>query len=124
MTDDPLSECTFLIALRRDRRLSDGELHATTAWNWLHSELWVLAGAVRFSRAPEEGDWADKTGERVYDLSRKYTIAVQKEKVDELRSLLRKACIVFCQECVYFSVKGEVEFVYPPPGTWPQLTSE
>ena len=121
MGDEPLSESTFLICLRRDRRLSDGEPHATTAWDWLHGELWERFEVVRFSQALEEGQWPDKTGVPVRDLSRKYTIAVGKEKIDELRTLLMEACIVFCQECIYLSVKGEVEFVYPPPGTWPQL---
>jgi hypothetical protein len=50
-----------------------------------------------------------------------YTIAVPDEKVDDLRRLLMEACALFYQECIYLTVAGRAEIVYPPPGTWPQL---
>jgi hypothetical protein len=47
----------------------------------------------------------------VQDDSRRYVVALQREAVGELRLLLREACSVFQQKCIYLSVAGYVEFV-------------
>jgi hypothetical protein len=39
------------------------------------------------------------------------TVAVADEKLDQLRSLLRAACLFFGQKCIYLSVAGHVEFI-------------
>jgi hypothetical protein len=106
-----LFECSFLIPLRRDRILSDGRPHRRKAWTWLDEELSPFGGA---SRAPEpyEGWYRDReTGERVTDRSRKYFVAVPRAQLDELRGVLRQACVEFQQKCIYLSVAGRVEFV-------------
>jgi hypothetical protein len=54
------------------------------------------------------------TGERVPDRSMRYTVAVPPGKVPRLRAVLREACGVFQQKCIYLSVAGHVEFVEGP----------
>jgi hypothetical protein len=51
----------------------------------------------------------------VYDQSVRYQVAVPRNEVARLRSLLREACRVFAQKCIYLSVAGYVEFVEGPP---------
>ena len=91
--------------------LSDGRPHRRKTWAWLDEELSAFGGA---SRAPEayEGWYRDRdTGERVSDRSRKYFVAVSRAQLDELRGVLRQACVEFQQKCIYLSVAGRVEFV-------------
>jgi hypothetical protein len=106
-----LFECSFLIPLRRDSILSDGRPHRRKTWAWLDGELSAFGGG---SRAPEpyEGWYRDReTGERVNDRSRKYFVAVSRAQLEELRGLLRQACVEFQQKTIYLSVAGRVEFV-------------
>jgi hypothetical protein len=114
MTDRYRLEHYFLIPLRRDSRLSDGEPHAETAWAWLHDQLWEKFGLVRYSNALEIASWRDKDGVCVHDESRKYTIALFEEETEELTRILTQACEVFWQECIYFHVEGRgASLVYP-----------
>ena len=118
------TECKFLIPRLRDARLSAAEPHVTWDWSWLEGELWERFGIVRWSGAPEIARWPDKNRRPICDRSKVYTIAVPDEKIDELRVLLMEACVRFYQECIYLRVGERAELVYPPPGTWPQLTSQ
>ena len=114
MAKKGLLECVFLIPIRRDRNLSDGKAHKPAAWTWLTTQLYVFGGGSR-SREQEEGWYEDPdTGERVTDLSQRYTLALPRAEVGELRALLREACVIFAQKCVYLSVAGHVEFVEGP----------
>lgn len=106
-------ECEFYIPIRRDKLLSDGELQSTKAWRWLDNELFARFGAR--TRYPNlcHGFYPDPdTGERVDDLSRKFSVALADEKLDELRELLRLACAVFHQKCIYLSVAGRAELIF------------
>jgi hypothetical protein len=117
-------ECKVTVPVRRDKRLSDGELHAVTAWSWFEGELWERFAVVRWSSGLEFGQWPDKTGQPIGDWSKVYTVAIPDDKVDELRRLLMEACAYFYQECMYLVVGGRAELIYPPPGTWPELASQ
>jgi hypothetical protein len=106
-----LLECSFLIPTRRDKNLSDGRPHRPGAWDWLENELSSFGGATR-DTALQFGWYEDPdTGERISDYSRKYTVALPASRLRELRRLLRAACGVFRQKCIYLSVAGHVEFV-------------
>jgi hypothetical protein len=62
-----------------------------------------------------EGWYPDPdTGKQVRDLSRRYWLALSTAGRVRLRSLLKEACRVFQQKCIYLSVAGHVEFVYGP----------
>jgi len=116
MVQEALVECSFLIPIRRDRNLSDGELHATDAWAWLDDELYVRFGGRTIAPGLYEGFYPDPdTKQRVDDQSRKFIVAVAHAGVDELRGLLRLACGVFQQKCIYLAVAGQVEFVEAKP---------
>jgi hypothetical protein len=109
-----LLECSFLIPTRRDRNLSDGKTHRPGAWEWLESGLGQFGGATRDTAATE--GWYEDPDSRqaVWDVSRRYTVAAPRERVRHLRALLRQACLVFGQKCIYLSVAGHVEFVEGP----------
>jgi hypothetical protein len=106
-----LLECSFLIPIRRDKQLSDGKSHKPRAWKWLEVRLEEFGGATR-ATALYSGWYRDpETGARVSDLSRQYVVAVPRPRLDKLRTLLREACEVFRQKCIYLSIAGKVEFV-------------
>jgi hypothetical protein len=107
----PLLECGFLIPTRRDKNLSDGRLHSTDAWAWLEDQLFEFGGASRATSLYEGWYLDPDTGEQVRDVSRKYVVAVPRRKLGRLRALLREACRVFQQKCLYLSVAGQVEFI-------------
>jgi len=106
-----LLECSFLIPLRRDLSLSDGKQHRRAAWKWLDDQLMMFDGATRALEL-YEGWYPDpETGKRVTDRSRKFWVALPPGALRQLRSLLKEACRVFRQKCIYLTVAGIVEFV-------------
>src|SRR5262249_17399061 len=114
MARQQLLEWSFYIPIRRDRKLSDGRLHRQRTWEWLENGLVQFGGATR-DTALHEGWYLDPdTHERVPDRSRRYVTAVGRKQLDGLRALLREACGVFRQKCIYLSIAGQVEFVRGP----------
>jgi hypothetical protein len=106
-----LLECSFFIPIRRGKELSDGLPHAHKAWQWLDDQLLAFEGTTRALEL-YEGWYVDRdTGKWVKDLSRRYLVALERRGVTRLRRLLRQACLVFAQKCIYLSVAGLVEFV-------------
>lgn len=109
-------ECSFLIPIRRDSVLSDGELHEQTAWDWLNDEAYNRFGGLTQSHALYEGFYTDPdTRQQVSDVSRRFFVAVEEARLDALRNLLRGACVVFAQKCIYLSIAGRVEFIEVEP---------
>jgi hypothetical protein len=54
----------------------------------------------------------------VPDPQNRYEVAVDDDRVDELREFMRFTCVHFQQECLYFKIIGNVEFLDNPLG-WP-----
>jgi hypothetical protein len=109
-----LVECSFLIPTRRDKNLADGQPHTTDAWGWLEQALAQFGGGAQ-AMALYRGWYLDQdTKEPVRDLSRKYVVAVRRKNLPQLRAVLREACGVFKQKCIYLSVAGQVEFIEGP----------
>jgi hypothetical protein len=107
-------ECSFLIPLKRDKNLSDGKPHKQEAWDWLELQLYPFGGAT-FAMEAVAGWYVDQdTRERVWDDSWRYTVATPRGQVRRLRRILRAACEIFAQKCIYLSVAGYVEFVTRP----------
>jgi hypothetical protein len=101
----------ILIPIHRDRNLSDGQPHLSSAWKWLDDRLYEFEGGTR-SGALYTGFYKDRdTKERVEDQSYRFEVALPPRQVSKLRSLLREACGVFQQKSIYLSVAGYVEFV-------------
>jgi hypothetical protein len=79
-------ECVFLIPLRRDAEISDGELHSTDEWQWLQTALieqftgWTMVPSV-------QGAWKSaQTGKTIADQSHQFTVAVPGKRLSRLRS--------------------------------------
>ncbi len=111
----PLLECSFLIPIRRDANLGDGDEHDPEMWNWLDDELFDRFHGVTYAPLLYRGSYIDPaTCDRVSDESFKFTVAVDESHIEELRKLLSAACVLFQQKCIYLSVAGRVEFVEAP----------
>jgi hypothetical protein len=92
--------------------LSDGAVHPPEAWQWLDNELFNRFHGRTMAPGEYQGFYRDPdTGERVADDSFRYLVAVPKNDVKSLRSVLAGACVIFAQKCIYLSVAGKVEFV-------------
>lgn len=112
MVRNPLLECTFLIPVRRDAKFSDGQAHDPAVWDWLDQRLFDLFEGGTLDRGLKAGFYRDPdTHERVEDESYKFTVALPRRDLSRLRSLLRRACVVFAQKCIYLSIAGHVEFI-------------
>ena len=112
MVREPVIECSFLIPIRRDPNLSDCHPNSPATWSWLKTALYERFGGGTRAPGLYEGFYRDPdTGARVDDESREYTVALPRNRLKALRSLLIEACEVFAQKCIYLSVAGRVEFI-------------
>lgn len=102
----------FLIPVVRD---SDRKPHPPVLWRLLQDALLRRFGGVT---GPEtvRGIWSLGEGEEpVKDVSRKYTVAVPAERMDELRDLLRRAANSFDQRVIHLEVAGYAETLEAKP---------
>jgi hypothetical protein len=114
MAEDLFVQAEFLIPITRDALLSDGRKHKLVVWEWLDDQLFREFGGATRAPGLYEGFYRDPdTGTRVHDQSRKLIVAVPRSRVDDLRSLLQQAAVLFQQKCLYFNIAGEVEFITP-----------
>lgn len=68
------------------------------------------------NREAVPGAWSPGEGQApVEDKSRKYTVAIPADQVDELRGLLRRAGNSFDQRVMYLEVAGYAEFLEVRP---------
>lgn len=107
-----LVECRFLVPLVRD---SDRRPHKLWHWKSLQNALFHHFGGFTGPEGPVPGIYRSRSGRRVADLSRRYTVAVLPGSVEILRGLLRRAANTFDQECIYFVVGGDAELVDAEP---------
>lgn len=113
--------CAFLVPVVRD---SDRRPHSVPLWPILQDALVDLFGAVS---GPEtvllhrrlklvHGVWrSDREGDLVEDRSRRYSIAIPEDRVDELRALLRRVGNSFDQRVMYLEVAGYAELLEVNP---------
>ncbi|HUE73053.1 MAG TPA: hypothetical protein VMP01_19365 [Pirellulaceae bacterium] len=105
-------ECSFLIPVRRDADLSDGQAHPEEAWDWLYNELFNRFSGATIAPGVYQGFYRDPdTKAQVHDESMRITVAVGEADVEQLRHLLAAACVLFGQKCIYLSIAGSVEFI-------------
>jgi hypothetical protein len=110
-------ECAFLIPVVRD---GDRRPHRPSCWKALQDalydtfsgysgpETWFRVYRTAYQTA---GEYESESRARVQDRSRRYVVAVPRQRLDELGGVLRRAASTFDQEAVYLSVAGVVEFV-------------
>jgi hypothetical protein len=100
---DERIECSFLIPVTesKHRRMIPH----------VQSALLDAFGGYSMSEGLIQGAWKNDKGIRVNDTLRHFTVALHPAKVGDLRGILRVVCKQFEQDCVYFSVQGNVEFV-------------
>ncbi len=107
-TDEEI-ETWFLVPLVRN---SDRQTHAAPLWACLREEVFAIPAGMSGPECwrkddPVPGEWRDpKTGERVEDESRKYTIVLRRSRVEALRDVLWRAANSFDQEEILFLVRG------------------
>lgn len=114
MVRQKMPECVFLIPLVRD---SDRQPHSPILWELLRYALRRKFEGFHFDIATVQGEWSPSGDPEnlVQDECRKFTVAVPEERIDELRSLLRRAGNSFDQRAVYLAVAGYVEFLKATP---------
>lgn len=71
-----LLECSFLIPVRRDPYLSDGQPHDRDAWHWLDEKPYEFGGGTRANESYTGWYLDPDSGDRVTDISTKYVVAV------------------------------------------------
>lgn len=108
-------ESWFLIPLVRN---GDRQLHAPEVWGLLRAEIFAVAhgwtGPEEIRKVPLietvktlPGGWKDPASGRVItDETRKYTVLVPEDDVEELRAVLGRAANSFDQEEILFIVHG------------------
>lgn len=113
--------CVFLIPVVRD---SDRKPHPPVLWRQLQDALLGIFGAmtgpetvVYYRTAePVPGAWSPGAGEEpVEDQSRRYSVAIPDDQLDELRGLLRRAGNSFDQRVMYLEVAGYAELLEVRP---------
>lgn len=105
MNEPKLVECSFLVPVTdsRHRRMIPH----------VQDSLLNFFGGYSISEGLIQGAWKNHLGNVIHDTLRHFTIALPEKEIDKLRGILRIVCRQFGQDCVYFSVRGEVEFVSP-----------
>jgi len=107
--------CEFVIPLVRD---GDRSPHQPSAWSALHDALFrcfdgfMGPQAVYRIRDGTPGQYRSETKGRVEDECRQYRIGMPRDRVDELRALLRKAANTFDQEEIFLVIlEGDMDFL-------------
>jgi hypothetical protein len=96
-------------------RDSDRRPHGPRHWKALEDALYRHFDGFTGPEGPVLGNYRNRSGKRVTDQSRRYTIALPLCRVEALRSLLRQVANTFDQECIYFVVGVEAELVGADP---------
>ena len=108
-----LVETRFLVPIREDLSIGNGDIHVYAKWEQLQKDLFTLFGGYTVSPGLYNGEYIDEdTGKPVADESRQYIIAIEGGRISELIDYLRTSVTVdFKQKCIYFSKGNEVEFI-------------
>jgi hypothetical protein len=103
---------TFQIPLTEDRTLGKGTRHPAFRWKRLENALYERFGG--WTRDPGEttGVWKDRTsGKPVRDRCRTFHVDLTSDRVRELRTLLRRACLTFLQQEIRAVIDGKPEYL-------------
>lgn len=121
MTSDRLVTCWFVIPIVRNSNRN--KKHPPVLWRLLEDALCReissgLTGPRTFFGYEDvellPGVWIPER-KRIEDESRKYTVFVPESRIEQLRSLLKRAANSFDQLSIALDVRGDPEFVVPEP---------
>ena len=111
---------TLLIPVREDPVIGNGQLHPPFRWKALQDALTQSFGGWTTPSGEVHGVWIDpKTNVPVEDTSRVFEVDVDEESLDEIRSLVRRACRTFVQQCVRVVILGRAEYIEGGPDDEP-----
>lgn len=104
-------ETRFLVPLHEDISYG-GALNPHNRWQNLERDLFRLFSGWTLSSGLYLGEYPDPdTGRPIRDKSKQYIIALEEERIPELREYLKKVAVIFGQKVIYFFNGREVEFV-------------
>ena len=105
-------ETHFLVPILEDISYG-GALNPFNRWEILQRDLFRLFSVWTLSPGLYLGEYLDPdTGRPIRDQSKQYIIALEEERIPELREYLRKrVAVIFRQKVIYFFNGREVEFV-------------
>lgn len=104
---------TFQIPIREDGDRGNGQLHPPFRWKLLQNALYEGFGGWTRGADVKEGMWKDtETSHPVRDRTqRTYKVDVPVERLDEIKALLRRACITFAQKAIRAEIRGEAHYL-------------
>lgn len=106
----------FQIPITEDGTVGSGRRHPTFRWKSLENALYEHFGG--WTRLPGEtsGMWKDRmTGEPARDRCRWFQVDLDSARVEDLRELLRRACVTFVQQEIRVVVDGKPEYIKGSP---------
>ena len=111
---------TFLVPVREDLVIGNGQLHPPFRWKALEDALTQSFGGFTTPGGKVQGVWIDpKTKKPVKDTSREFQVDVDEGRLDEVRALLQRACRTFVQQCIRVVILGRAEYVAGGPDNEP-----
>ena len=111
---------TFLVPVREDSVIGNGQLHPPFRWKALQDALTQSFDGFTMPSGKVQGVWIDpKTSKPVKDTSREFQVDVDEGRLDEVRALVRRACRTFAQQCIRVVILGRAEYVAGGPNDEP-----
>lgn len=103
---------TFLIPLREDPGIGNGQLHPPFRFIALQDALTESFDGWSMHTGEVEGQWTNpKSGKTVLDKSRMFEVDVDEERIEEIRSILRRACHTFVQQTIRVVILGRADYI-------------
>ena len=107
-----LIEVSFLVPLKEDKVVGNGEIHPYGRWKWLEKELYGRFKGWTASVETYVGECRDShTKKKVRDESKRFFVAVEKRKLKEMKKFLKDVAETFYQKSLYTSIAGKVIYV-------------
>jgi hypothetical protein len=110
----------FQIPITQDKTVGNGGPHSPLSWRALQDALYERFDGWTRSPGLTVGAWRDrKTGKQVRDRCRVFQVDLETDRVEELREVLRRACLTFAQQEIRAIVDGRPEYLSASPSHEP-----
>jgi hypothetical protein len=111
---------TFQIPITEDKTVGSGAKHSAFRWRALQNALYERFGGWTRLSGETTGVWKDsKTGKPVRDRCRVFQVDLERDHIEELREILRRACLTFVQQVIRAIVDGRPEYLGASPSHEP-----